>query len=77
MEGETYRKLVARNDRPLDSKEQAKEDTRFKQTAQERRTKRRNGLMHKTFSLGERAELLTLFDNKVAGEEGCADAKPG
>lgn len=69
VEGESYRKLVARNDRPLDVKEQSKEDLRLKQTAAERRKKRQFGPIERHFSLGERELLLTLFDNRIVGEE--------
>ena len=69
VEGDSYKKLVARNDKPLDAKEQAKEDKKMQQTAEERRKQRRSGLFHKTISLGSNDDLLTLFDHRIEGEE--------
>lgn len=69
VEGETYKKLVARNDRPLDGKEQAKEDKRLKETAEERRKHRRQGLLQKSVSFGGDKDLLTLFDARLLPDE--------
>jgi hypothetical protein len=69
VEGESYKKLVARNDHPLDPKEQAKEEKRLQQTAAERRKQRSSGLFHKTVSAGSNEDLLTLFDSRLVGEE--------
>jgi hypothetical protein len=69
VEGGSYKKLIARNDRPLDAKEQSKEDKKLQQIAEERRKQRRSGLFHKEVSLGSSSDLLTLFDNRLVGEE--------
>jgi hypothetical protein len=69
VEGDSYKKLVARNDKPLEAKEQAKEEKKLQQTAEERRKQRRSGLFHKNISLGSNDDLLTLFDNRIEGEE--------
>ncbi|MDP9171142.1 MAG: outer membrane lipoprotein-sorting protein [Acidobacteriota bacterium] len=69
VEGGEYRKLVLRNDKPLEAKEQAKEDKRMQQTAEERRRQRHSGLFNKTISLGSYDDLLTMFDNRLIGEE--------
>jgi hypothetical protein len=37
--------------------------------AKERRGQRRSGIFHKDVSLGSDGDLLTLFDNRVLGEE--------
>jgi hypothetical protein len=75
IEGLTYRKLVARNGKPLDAKEKAKVDKKMRETAEQRRKQPRepdggrvtNG--HVTVDFGSDEELLTLFDNRVSGEE--------
>jgi hypothetical protein len=69
VEGATYKKLVARNDRPLEAKEQSKEDKKLQRIAEERRKQRRSGLFHKNVSLGSFDDLLTLFDNRLVAEE--------
>ncbi len=75
IEGLEYRKLVARNDKPLDAKEKAKVDKKMRETAEQRRKQRRepdggrvtNG--HVRVDFGSDQELLTLFDNRLMGEE--------
>jgi hypothetical protein len=69
VEGGAYKKLVARNERPLEVKEQAKEDKKLQRIAEERRKQRHSGLFHKDVSLGSSDDLLTLFDNRLVGEE--------
>jgi hypothetical protein len=69
VEGAAYKKLIARNDRPLKPKEQSKEDRKLQQIAEERRKQRRSGLFHKSVGLGSYDDLLTLFDNRLVGEE--------
>ena len=69
VEGLTYKKLVARNERPLEPKEQSKVEKLMQRMAKERREQRRSGIFHKNVSLGSDDDLLTLFDNRVAGEE--------
>jgi len=75
IEGQTYRKLVARSGKPLDAKEKAKVDKKMRETAEQRRKQPRepdggrvtNG--HVKVDFGSDEELLTLFDNRLAGEE--------
>jgi hypothetical protein len=69
VEGGTFNKLIARNDRPLDPKEQAKEDKKFKQVAEERRKQRHSGVFHRNVSMGTYDDLLTLFDNSLLPAE--------
>lgn len=69
VEGGAYKKLVARNDRPLEAKEKAKEEKLLQRIAAERRKQRRAGLFHKDVSLGSYEDMLTLFDNRLVGEE--------
>ena len=69
VEGETYRRLVERNDQPLSSKEKAKEDEKQRLTAEERRRARRSGIFTKTVTLGSTADLATLYRVRVVGEE--------
>jgi hypothetical protein len=75
VEGEVYRKLVARNGKPLDAKEKAKVDKDMRETAEQRRKHPAwpdgggaivNG--HRT-DFGSDEELLTLFNNRLTGEE--------
>ncbi len=66
LEGEPYRKLVARNEQPLSAKEAAKEDKKLAQTAAERK-KKHNGVFSKTYSYGwGQDELKRLFDCTLA-----------
>jgi hypothetical protein len=75
IEGLEYRKLVARNGKPLDAKEKAKVDKEMRETAEQRRKHPAwadgggvtNGRQRADFGSDE--ELLTLFDNRLAGEE--------
>jgi hypothetical protein len=69
VEGGEYKKLIARNDRPLDAKEKAREEKNLLRIAAERRKQTPNGLFHKTVRIGTNEDLLTLFDTRVAGEE--------
>jgi hypothetical protein len=69
VEGESYQKLVARNDRPLDPKEQAKIEKNMQRTAEERRKQRRSGLLHRTVTLASYNDLLTLFENRFLPDE--------
>jgi hypothetical protein len=69
VEGASYKKLVAHNDKPLDPKERAKEEKRLQQTAEERRKERHSSLTHRIVTLGTYDDLLTLFDNRLVGEE--------
>jgi hypothetical protein len=69
VEGATYKKLIARNERPLEAKEQSKEDKKLQRIAEERRKQRRSGLFHKNVSLGSSDDLLTLFDNRLVRDD--------
>jgi len=69
VEGLQYRRLVARDGKPLSKREEAREEKKMQQTAAERRKQRRSGLFRRGVSLGSAQELLTLFDNRLIGEE--------
>jgi len=69
LEGLAYKKLIARNERPLATKEQAKQEKDMRRIAADRRAQLRSGLLHKNISLGSDDDLMTLFDNRVLGEE--------
>jgi hypothetical protein len=69
VEGGVFRKLVARNDAPLDPKEQAHEDKRLQAFAELRRKQAHSGVFHRNFQLGSDDDLLTLFDCRLTGEE--------
>jgi hypothetical protein len=70
VEGESYKRLVARDGKPLAPKEEAKEEKKLQQTAEERRKARRKGLLSfsRTFSISG-DDLLKLCDRRLAGEE--------
>jgi hypothetical protein len=75
VEGQIYRKLIARNGKPIDAKEKARVDKKMRETAEQRRKHPRepdggrvtNG--HVRVDFGSDEELLTLFDNRLTGEE--------
>jgi hypothetical protein len=69
VEGLEYQKLISADGKPLDAKAQAREEKKMQQTAEERRKRRRAGAFHPTVSLGSTQDLLTLFDNRLLGEE--------
>jgi hypothetical protein len=76
VEGLEYKKLLARNGKPLDAREQARVEKEMSQTAEERRKHRRPRTPGGTISfrnqradLGSTEEFLTLFDNRLVGEE--------
>ncbi len=80
VEGLKYKKLVARNGHPLSAHDQAQVEKNMRLTAEERRKHQRptapggvvtfNGMFtHQSFDLGSLGELLTLYDNRLAGEE--------
>jgi hypothetical protein len=70
VEGLTYKKLIARNERPLEPKEQSKVDKLMQRIAKERREQRHSGLFHKEISLGSDDDLLTLFRQSRTGRGG-------
>ena len=76
IEGTKYAKLISRNDKPLSKKEAAQVEKDMQATAEEWRRKHpptppggvlNIGRVH--FDLGSYEELVTLFDNRVTGEE--------
>ncbi|MGH9646309.1 MAG: hypothetical protein ACRD4E_05770 [Bryobacteraceae bacterium] len=74
LEGSTYRKLILRNDQPLDAKEQKREDQRLaEETARRKGQKRRKGLFSFTFNYGVQSlppeRTVALFDLQFKGEE--------
>jgi hypothetical protein len=69
VEGLEYKKLISQGGKPLDAKAQAREEKKMQQTAEERRKQRRAGAFHPNVSLGSTQDLLTLFDNRLLGEE--------
>jgi len=81
IEGQAFRKLIARNGKPLDAKEQARVDKEMRETAEQRRKHPAwpdgggvtNG--HSRADFGSDEELLTLFDNRLTGEEEIAGRK--
>jgi hypothetical protein len=68
VEGSTYKRLIARNDQPLSAKEEAREKKNLEAAAATRR-KEHSTLTHKVVSIGGNDELLTLFENRLVGEE--------
>ncbi len=75
VEGFPFRKLVARNGKPLPRKEQAQIEKAVRQTASERRKQRRpvpggqifmNG---RSIDIGTHGDLPNLFDVTLTGEE--------
>jgi hypothetical protein len=69
VEGLEYKKLISVDGKPLDAKGQAREEKKLRQTAEERRNQRRAGAFHPTVNTGSFHDLLTLFDNRLLGEE--------
>jgi hypothetical protein len=80
VEGFKFNKLLARNGKPLNAHDQAQVEKNMRLTAEERRKHQRpiaaGGVItfsslfsHQSADLGSLSELLTLFDNRLAGEE--------
>ncbi len=69
LEGETYKKLVLQDGKPLDGKTQKKVDADLAKTRAARKAQQRSTLLRKRMSVGDTEHLLKLFDNKLAGEE--------
>jgi hypothetical protein len=69
VNGKAFRKLIARNEWPLEAKEQAREGKRLQRMAEERLEQPRPGKLHKSVSMASYGDLLTLFDNRLLGEE--------
>lgn len=70
VEGASYKRLVARDGKPLPPKEEAKEEKKLQQTAEERRKARRKGLLNfsRSFSVSG-DDLLKFCDHRLVGEE--------
>jgi hypothetical protein len=76
VEGESYKRLVARDGKPLAPKEEAKEEKKLQQTAEERRKARRKGLLNFSRSVSVSSEDLDkFFDGSLVGEEEIRDRK--
>lgn len=75
IEGLKYKKLIARNGQPIDAKEQAKVEKGMRVTAAQRRKHPASAPGGRIASgrasadFGSNEELLTLFDNRLKGEE--------
>jgi hypothetical protein len=69
VEGISYSKLTARNGKPLEAREAAKEEKKLQQTAEERRKQRQANLFHPSVNMASNDDLLALFDNRLVGEE--------
>ena len=69
VEGISYHKLTARNGKPLERGEAAKEEKKLQETAEERRKQRHAGLFHPSLNTASEEDLLALFDNRLVGEE--------
>ena len=75
VEGVKYRKLIARNGKPLSRREAAQVEREMRETAAERRGHPQYapggsvGFGGARADIGSFSELLTLFDNRLAGEE--------
>src|SRR5215469_3705581 len=76
VEGVAFEKLVSRNGKPLDAREQARVDKDMRQTAEERRKHRqqpppggRISFGSQSADLGSREELLSMFNNRLTGED--------
>lgn len=70
VEGDTYKKLTARNGQPLSAKDRAKEEKKIQDVAKERRKQRRSGLFSRNVSLsGDDEKSTTLFSRRLLGEE--------
>lgn len=75
VEGLPFHKLVARNGKPLPAREKAEIEKSIHQTAEQRRRQPHTPeggylrLGDERIDLGANRELLTLFDNRLRGEE--------
>lgn len=68
VEGESYKRLVARNGKPLAPREEAKEEKKLQQTAEQRRKARRSGLFTRNVNIsGE--DLIKLCDHRLLAED--------
>jgi len=81
VEGLQFKKLLSRDGKPLDIREQAEVEKQMNETAAYRRSHRQPAPGGKIAfgrdhaDLGSNEELLTLFDTRLAGEEGVRGRK--
>jgi hypothetical protein len=68
VEGESYKRLVAQDGKPLTPREEAKEEKKMQQTAEQRRKARRAGLFNRSVSISNE-DLMRLCDRRMVGEE--------
>ncbi len=69
VEGVHYRKLIARNEKPLEARDRAKEEKKLLLFAAAQRKERSSGVFHRTVSLGSSEEVLQMFDLRYLGKE--------
>jgi len=70
VEGEQYKRLVARDGKPLNAKAEAREEKKVQQIAEERRKARRRRLFNFSRSFGVTDDDLDkLCDRRLVGEE--------
>src|SRR5262249_27260187 len=72
LEGSEYRKLIQRDDMPLSTKEQKKEDERLRKETEKRRKEKRLGIknpLQRTYSFGYSRGDERFFDFRNRGEE--------
>ncbi|NDJ14935.1 MAG: hypothetical protein EBY17_27725 [Acidobacteriia bacterium] len=69
LQGDTYKKLVLLDGKPLNAKTQKKVDADLAKTREERKKQQKSSVLRKRLSVGDTEQLLKLFDNKLAGEE--------
>ena len=83
LEGSRYRRLVARNDRPLSSKEQQREEDKLRKSIEERRKESKEERDRRIADWERRRqrqreplkELPDAFDFRLAGEEALASGE--
>ena len=69
LEGDTYRKLIARDDKPLSAGEAAKVEKEMQKTAEERRKGTAVFSTSRNISIASDEDLFTLHTCKIAGQE--------
>jgi len=72
LEGSEYRKLIQRDDMPLSTKEQKKEDERLRKETEKRRKEKtlgRKNPLQRTYSFGYSTGDERFFDFRYMGEE--------
>ena len=72
LEGSEYRKLIQRDDMPLSTREQKKEDERLRKETEKRRKEKRLGIknpLQRTYTFGYSRGDERFFDFRYIGEE--------